>query len=64
MKIIKRVPRPHGCHAEIEAELENAGEDLWFGSIVECSCGQRYYKHNSQTDGAMWALDCRRDKSR
>jgi hypothetical protein len=49
-KIIKDVRRPHGC----TAELATITEDLWIGSIVECSCGQRYERRErreNQMDG-------------
>jgi len=51
MKIIKEVRRPHGC----TAELATIREDLWIGSIVECSCGQRYERRENQLDGMYWA---------
>lgn len=49
-KIIKQVRRPHGCTAELAAITE----DLWIGSIVECSCGQRYERRENQLDGSYW----------
>lgn len=51
MKIIKEVHRPHGC----TAELATIAEDLWIGSIVECSCRQRYERRENQRDGMYWA---------
>ncbi len=51
MKIIKDVRRPHGC----TAELATIAEELWIGSIVECSCGQRYVRQENQRDGMYWA---------
>ena len=51
VKIIKEVRRPHGC----TAELATIAEDLWLGSIVECSCGQQYVRRDDQRDGLYWA---------
>ncbi len=51
MKIIKEVRRPCDCTAELAAITE----DLWLGSIVECSCGQQYIRRDSQRDGIHWA---------
>ncbi len=51
VEIIKEVRRPHGC----TAELATVTEDLWVGSVVKCSCGQRYERRENQRDGLYWA---------
>jgi hypothetical protein len=49
--IIKRTER-HNCHEEITAsELDG----LYYGSVVECSCGKQYIKRDDQREGAYWA---------
>lgn len=50
-KVIKAVKR-HSCHEELET-VDAA--DLWLGSVVECSCGNRFERRDSQLDGLYWA---------
>lgn len=48
-KVIKRTER-HNCHEEIK----EVDVDLYLGSIVECSCGNRFIKRDDQRDGNYW----------
>lgn len=50
-RIVKRVDR-HNCYEEVKAAEE---PDLWYGSVIECSCGSRFVKSEGQLDGAYWA---------
>jgi hypothetical protein len=51
MKVIKEVLPPHDCQPELR---QVSAMDLWIGSIVECSCGQRYIRNDDQRDGLHW----------
>jgi hypothetical protein len=49
--VIKEVPSPHDCQPELR---EVSKMDLWIGSIVECSCGDRYVCNDDQREGLHW----------
>jgi hypothetical protein len=42
----------HDCREEITAD---GLDDLYIGSVVQCSCGQRYVRRSDQRDGLYWA---------
>jgi len=50
-EVVKRVER-HDCREEIR---ESGLDDLYYGSIVKCSCGRQYIKTSDQREGAWWA---------
>ena len=50
-EIVKAVYRPHPCHDE----LRELPDDLWIGTIVQCSCGRRWVRAENQWDGYYWA---------
>lgn len=51
-KIIKAVAR-HSCYEELPPAV--ATNSLWYGSVVECSCGKRYMLASDQRDGDYWS---------
>lgn len=57
-EILKSVQKPHECLTEIweDVESKTPERDLWFGSEVLCSCGQRYRKEQDDSQGILWTL--------
>jgi hypothetical protein len=56
-KIIKAV-RQHSCLTEIKNDpaIQDHVPVLWYGSIVECSCGKLYVLTSDQREGDYWKL--------
>lgn len=55
MKLIKRAEPRCLCMDKLYDFNEQQG-GLEVGSIVECDCGKRYVRSDSQRDGKFWQL--------
>lgn len=50
-RIVKHTKRPHDCRAELGREII---EEIYFGTVVECSCGNQFMWVEHQIDGPYW----------
>ena len=51
-EIVKLVTR-HNCREEIAADINI--DEVYLGTVVQCSCGNQFVCADDQRDGAYWA---------